>query len=60
MLLYMATIVKQTQSTPPERHNEQPEQELLLADSEDMRQSSETSENTIPNSTLYLGTTHLR
>ena len=55
MLPYMATIGKQTQSTPPERHNEQ----FLPADSEDMRQSSETSKNTIPNSTLHLGTTHL-
>ena len=59
MLPYMTTIVKQTQSTPHERHNELPEQNPPPANSEDMRQSSETSENTIPNSTLHVGTTHL-
>ena len=35
MLPYMATIGKQTQSTLPERHNEQPEQELPPTDSDD-------------------------
>ena len=59
VLPYMATIGKQTQSTLPERHNEQPEQNPPPADSDDTRPSSETVVESIPNSTLHPGTAHL-
>ena len=59
VLPYIAMIVRQTQSTLPECHNEQPGQNPPPSDSDDTRPSSETLVNTIPNSTLHPGTANL-